>query len=359
MRRPAAVFLLAAPAVLIVMTQAVSSGAVPPAPDYSAPSSWAAHPDRKDMADHVPTQSNLKDRQSTARADVFYVYPTMFFREDQWNASVNDASLNREIDLACVQFQATVFNGSARVYAPRYRQATAYAFLDDSGAGQRAVERAWSDVRRAFRHYLKHENGNRPVILAGHSQGSTMIVRLLQEFFDEKPLYDRLVVAYVVGEFVGEDTFRAIPAGRSPSQTGCFVSWCTVQRGKTPRLVCGWKKYGGFAPFTEHTRRPVCVNPLTWTTDETRADFSKNLGSAPDTGIFSPALEELLPGRVDAQCRDGILWIDPSKLGIYKLAFAHDQGDYHPSDYELFYMNIRQNVAQRVDAFLQNASSRK
>ncbi len=325
---------------------------VPAAPDYSRASVWAALPTKKDYADHVPPGSGLKDRQRQVRADAFYVHPTTFFSRRAWNAPVDDAALNRETDQRCLQFQASVFNGAARVYAPRYRQANGFAFVDRSGAGERAVALAYSDVRRAFQYYLRHYNQNRPIILAGHSQGSTMIVRLLKEFFDGKPLQKRLVVAYIVGEFVGEDTFRQLPFGKTPHQTGCFVSWCTVQKGKRPRLVCGSARYGNFAPFTVHTQKPVCINPLTWSHRQPRATFQQNLGAAPDTGLLNPALEEIVPGLVGATCRDGIVWIDTSRMGLYKLAFGHEQGDYHLSDYELFYVNIRRNAARRVAAYL-------
>ena len=35
-------------------------------------------PDKADAADSVPVKSNLKDSQENAKADVFFVYPTIF-----------------------------------------------------------------------------------------------------------------------------------------------------------------------------------------------------------------------------------------------------------------------------------------
>ena len=72
----------------------------PSAPDYSKPQHWASLPDKADAADSVPVKSNLKDSQENAKADVFFVYPTIFSeihkRQYQWNADINDAELNKQ-----------------------------------------------------------------------------------------------------------------------------------------------------------------------------------------------------------------------------------------------------------------------
>jgi hypothetical protein len=42
-------------------------------------------------------------------------------------------------------------------------------------------------------------------------------VRLLQEFFDGKPLQKQLVCAYIVGWQIKKDDFRNLKFGKSPS----------------------------------------------------------------------------------------------------------------------------------------------
>ncbi len=64
----------------------------PPAPDYSRTENWAALPTKDDAADRTPGHI-LQDEQLTARADVFYIHPTIYFDtrkgNDQWNANLS------------------------------------------------------------------------------------------------------------------------------------------------------------------------------------------------------------------------------------------------------------------------------
>ena len=106
----------------------------PAAPDYSLPASWAALPDRQDDADVVPS-GDVQDVQASAEVDVFFVHPTTFFGTAAWNQSLDDAATNQLTDKFVLRGQASVFNSCCRVYAPRYRQATIFSFLDRSGSG--------------------------------------------------------------------------------------------------------------------------------------------------------------------------------------------------------------------------------
>jgi len=125
---------------------------VPAAPDYSDPNHWAALPTMKDHADLVPSRSSFSNNQQQAQADVFYIHPTTYFDGEAWNADLNDKKVNHLTDSKPVMHQASIFNGSCRVFAPRYRQAHLRAF-DDSvyeNTGQRALRLAYQDVRTAF-----------------------------------------------------------------------------------------------------------------------------------------------------------------------------------------------------------------
>src|SRR5687768_12558761 len=121
----------------------------PPAPDYTQPQGWAALPDREDAADVVPN-SDVQDVQATAEVDVFFVHPTTFFGTAGWNQSLDDTATNQLTDMFVLRSQASVFNSCCRIYAPRYRQATIFSFMDGSGDGRSALELAYEDVQRAF-----------------------------------------------------------------------------------------------------------------------------------------------------------------------------------------------------------------
>src|SRR5690606_3771036 len=191
---------------------------VPKAPDYSDPAVCAALPFREDSADVVPDTA-LMDRQESAAVDVFYIYPTTYIgRKGQksWNGDVYDPSLNQRTDKSAIRNQATVFNGSCKVYAPRYRQAHLHCFYtkrrkDDA---LRALQLAYHDVREAFQYYLRHYNKNRPLIIAAHSQGTWHAARLIREFYDNDTTtagLPPLIVAYLIGMPVEKDYFENLP----------------------------------------------------------------------------------------------------------------------------------------------------
>src|SRR5688572_7814803 len=92
-----------------------AGSAVPPAPDYARQEHWASLPGKVDAADCIPKKTELHDQQSTAQVDVFFVYPTIFTGKPNnayhWNADVNDAKLNQQIQGGTILNQASVFNG--------------------------------------------------------------------------------------------------------------------------------------------------------------------------------------------------------------------------------------------------------
>lgn len=313
---------------------------VPPIPDYALEKNWAALPDRKDSADAVPLNSGLKDEQADAKVDVFFVHPTMYYKRKSWNADVNDEKTNRLVDIYPIRQQASAFNVCCKVYAPRYRQATLYSFIDGKGNGNEALDTAYADVKNAFKYYLEHYNHGRPIILAGHSQGTFLAERLIRDFFDNDPKLRKLfVAAYLIGGTIGENCFTTIVPCDSASQTGCYVAWHTRKYGSDFNKPT--KKTVNAPAFVNYNRY-VCVNPLTWTRDTAYAPASLNLGSVPKT------FDRIDKGKVDA------------KISSQKIIWSHVHGlrgyvggtNYHVVDYSLFYMNIRANVLERCGEYL-------
>ncbi len=305
------------------------------APDYAEKRFWAALPSEKDPADQLPLRSDFTDTQATAQADVFFIHPTTYTKEPTsehpWNADLEDAALNLFTDQSTILNQASVFNGSCRVYAPRYRQAHFYAFMTPNEADKiQALALAYADVRTAFAYYLDTHNQGRPIVIAAHSQGTIHAVRLLKEFFDQKPLGQQLVAAYLIGMPVLPDAFASIPPGTSPSQTRCFVSWRTFARGYMPE----W--------YQKESETAVCTNPLSWLMDESYISQKNNVGGVGLKYTFYPHL-------ADAQVNGGLLWIN--KPYVKGRMFLNTQ-NWHNADINLFWGNIRQNVQERVDAFL-------
>ena len=316
--------------------------AVPATPNYSDPAAWTALPERSDAADVAPVGLRGID-QSSAPVDVFYVHPTSYVGSD-WNGPVDDPALNADTDELATRIQASAFNGCCAVHGPRYRQSHGDAFLRPSPDGDAALELAYGDVREAFRYFLAHRSRGRPFILAGHSQGSVLASRLLQEEIANTALKDRLVAAYLIGAPIHVGSELAVPACSTAEDNGCLVSW----NARGPRFA------GSAFDFRFEGER-LCVNPLTWRRDEMPADSALNLGA-----VFLHAGDgTVLSGFADAQCRDGLLVISklgdpPRDLPSRMLDFLIGPENYHPIEYQLHYMNLRRNAEDRVSAYLRN-----
>ena len=345
------------------------------APDYSLTASWAALPDREDAADVVPSgaaqgcanaagagcagAAAAQDRQSSAEVDVFFVHPTTFFGTAGWNQALADSSTNQLTDMFVLRGQAAVFNGCCKIYAPRYRQATIYSFMDNSGSGKQALQLAYEDVERAFDYFIEHYSQGRPFILASHSQGSVHVRTLLERRITGTALRERLVAAYPIGFGIDRELMAKavpdVPVCESAEQIGCVVTWNAV---------------GPHAQAWGDPRKNICVNPLTWRADGAAAEASLNLGGVAYTGTFAGTLADvkgvpqdfidakpvLEAGVADAQCVDGMLLVKEIHSKNYA-ARPMGKDNYHIYDYNLFHMNMRKNVEQRVAAYLHNRGS--
>jgi len=310
---------------------------IPNAPDYSQEVNWAALPDRKDLADSLPSIL-MKDIQLNAEVDVFFIHPTTYTNKkgyDNWNGPVDDPKLNDRTDESTILYQASIFNGVGKVYAPRYRQAHIYSYFTkrDTVAASQAFELAYADVRRAFQYYLEHYNEGRPILLATHSQGTTHGIRLVKEFFDGQPLQKQLVAAYLVGIPVFRNDFQQISPCQIQEETGCFCSWRTFKRFHEPRK---------YVPLGSGI---AVTNPLSWTTGTELIPKSENRGA-----VLSN-FERVFPNLANAQINNGILWADKPK---FPWSFLITRRNYHIGDFNFYYMNVRENAQLRVKNYLEN-----
>lgn len=308
----------------------------PLAPDYSQPAAWAALPERVDEADHYP--KGFPEKQQEAGVDVFFMHPTIYTGkkgDTLWNGPVDDPELNSRVDKSSIRYQASLFNEAGRVYAPRYRQAHLNAYYNKRQEDAiEAFELAYGDIRRAFQYYLDHYNQGRPIIIAAHSQGSQHGRRLLQEFFDGKPLEQQLVAAYLVGMPVSQALYTSLKPCETPEETGCYCTWRTYLKGHTPRRL-------------PSETQIVTTNPLNWTSDSTYAP--RNLHQ----GAVLKNFNRIYPNVSDAQSTHDLLWISKPK---FPGSFLYWRPNYHIGDYNLFYMNVRENTVVRVQNYFKTAA---
>jgi len=169
--------------------------------------------------------------------DCFYVYPTVHLEGTPGNWT-DFSDLTYELDP--LLSQAGRFTRACRVFAPLYRQITLGTFSSPDVAQYEAI--AYGDVRDAFQHYLANDNGGRPFVLMGHSQGTNMVTTLMQDLLDSSPtLREQMVVALLIGgsvavppgEVVG-GTFQNLPLCTSDTQTACVIAFRTYAEGFPP-----------------------------------------------------------------------------------------------------------------------------
>ena len=315
---------------------------------YAAPAMWIARPDLKDNpAQWLPTGAPKTAAQAPTVA-VFYAHPTSYLTNDHWNAPLDDKEANERAALF-TRGQASVFNASAGIWAPRYRQAAFGAFLTDRPEAAKAMALAYRDVLQSFDAFLAAQKPDTPIILAGHSQGAMHILHLLKDRMAGQTVAKRIVAVYAIGwpiSIRADLPALGLPACTGAEQTGCVMSWQSYAE------PAGYEEVAQiFDAQPGLSGKPrgdayVCTNPLTGGTSG-EAPVSANLGTLKNSADLKTG--ELVAGAVGAKCdAKGYLLIgEGPDLGPYVLP----GNNYHVYDYSLFWANLRADVARRIAAF--------
>jgi Protein of unknown function (DUF3089) len=315
---------------------AVSSDAGP-ATDYAQSNNWMVVPTSDDKA-----------------VDVFWVYGTEYQKANSSapNLSpIDDAGMRSGAQSAFAR-TAAVFDGTANIYAPYYRQLDATYVLNLSSDQQSAAEGGTptTDVTAAFTYFLEHYNKGRPFIVAGHSQGSDVLLHLLSGYLaSHRDVYARMIAAYVIGCSVTPDYLSAnthLAFAERADDTGVLISYNT----EAPTIA---------APDPVVQPGALAINPITWTRSETVAPSSESLGAwLPDSsGTYGK-----VPAYADAQ-------VDTSKNAIVTTTPDESKwapggpnsplpaGVYHPFDYPFYFFDLQANAKVRVAAYLAKAAA--
>jgi hypothetical protein len=286
--------------------------------DYAKDENWLCRPGRQDAcaADQTATviQANGATTVETFKADpnapidCFYVYPTV--SSDPGGNSDMTPDLPEK---AVADQQFARFGSVCKLYAPSYRQVTIAALrrvmagLASNGDG----ELAYADVLAAWKDYLARDNHGRGVVLVGHSQGSRILLRLIKEEIDGKPVQKQLVSALILGMNTpvdpAKDAYGSLPLCRKTGQVGCVISYVSFRADSPPPATSKF-----FGKVAEPGMRAACVNPaaLAGGSAPVRGYFSDRtiMGTAmrPATvwtqgvTVSTPFVE--LPGLVSAEC---------------------------------------------------------
>jgi hypothetical protein len=314
----------------------------PPAPDYTRTSAWAL----------------LPHGETAAAVDVFFIHPTTFDGGKDWNGPIGDRKAAALFTEVMAPNYAAPFATIARVYAPRYRQASLYTSLTLFDDAIEAREFAYRDVRAAFDMYLSGFNDGRPFIIVGVEQGGVLASRLLREVIAPDPrLKQRLVAAYLQETVVPADEFgqrSPLPACERRDEAGCVLAWVSIRRGDFPRALrlihrtVVWNDRGRLVGLGG--REPLCVNPLLGGIGDMDAPPRLNLGAANATGLEWGATPGFMTRQVGAACVGGILSVTRPRS-----ASLRPSGDWpgrmRAAPYNLFYADIEADARARVAAW--------
>jgi len=303
--------------------------------DYSNPNNWLTKDPRGDKA-----------------VDIFYVYPTAYnkqSKDDPNYCTVDNAAMITGANGAFNR-QATAFLPVGNIYAPYYRQAdTLYLIGLKPEERDAAVDLIPAkDIKAAFYYYIDHYNNDRPFILAGHSQGSIVLLNLLTDLSNNRPeVYKRMVAAYAIGYSVTKD-YLAKPENKQlkfatgPDDTGVIISYNTEGVGvKNNPLVLP---------------NALSINPITWTLTEKAVSKEDNAGSIT---LITPTLCDTTPiknlASAQVDTKKGVVICDSVDINKYSLP-GLEPGIYHSFDYPFYFYNIRSNAMNRVNHYMINSN---
>ena len=227
---------------------AVTAAPASPPEDYKVDAAWLCRPGHEGpcmqdqtatriAADGTLTVEPFKAAVDPA-VDCFYVYPTVSYQQTP-NSNMELGPEERVV----ANLQVARFASRCRIFAPLYRQATLYSL----SAASRGLDvhpdyrLAYEDVRAAWRDYLARDNHGRGVVLIGHSQGSNLLLQLMEDELDGKPAQARLVSALLMGVNLpvpsGADVggaLKSIALCRRAGQTGCVVAYASFRVTSPP-----------------------------------------------------------------------------------------------------------------------------
>jgi len=289
--------------------------------DYSEVKNWSFRSDFHDYSTLLPSNYN-SENDSKFNISVFYIHPTTLYNSNYWNADTSHFRENYAIDL-CLENQASVFAGLTYLYAPHYREMHIHSYSDTVN-GYKAYDFAYNDVLSAFKFFINHITTDK-YIIASHSQGTNHATRLINEYISkDKLLLNRLLISYLIGMDIDTNNLP-IPICDSEDDLNCFLTWRSFNDSYYPKK---WK-FG---------KNISSVNPISFKTDSIFSNKKDHLG------VLLPNKKILFKKSVSARNELGLLWVRFNNFFLNK----YRSNSYHKADYNLFWVNIRENLIYRL-----------
>jgi len=318
----------------------------PPAPDYAQARAWMTRPPER------------IDGEAGAPA-VFFVHPTTYDGGGHWNAPFDLPEQTAELTrIILPNYAAPFLVEDVQLYAPHYRQAALYAFMNNREDSILARLLAHDDVQRAFTWFLQELDETQPFFLVGVDQGGAIALKLLiDQIAPVESVRKRLAAAYIIDAPTPLDLIsgplEAMPVCKNPEDVRCLVSWIAVRPENASRIAVindrslALNAQGRIAPLNE--RALLCVNPLLWTAGEDYAPARLHQGGVAAEGLNLSDSPSPMPNQTGAQCQNGLLMIDrPRMRALRRPGRLGEDRRVRPAN--LFYMDIQANAADRLNA---------
>jgi hypothetical protein len=290
--------------------------------DYSNEKNWAFRSDIHDFKKIMPKNYRNKNEKKF-NVSVFYIHPTTLFSSKKWNADTSHFTNNEIIDL-CLENQASVFAGITDLYVPHYREMHIYSYTDTIN-GLQAFNFAYNDVKSSFEYFLQTKQTDK-FIIASHSQGTNHAKKLINEYiYPDKKLRNKLVMSYLIGMDINKNEMR-IELCQNPVQLNCFLNWRSFNESYYPT---DWNYGDNF----------ISVNPITFKNDTLWSDPKQH------KGILFPNRRIFLNSSISVRNEKGLTWV---KLNNNIFLNKFKKNSYHSADFNLFWVNIRQNLIERL-----------
>jgi hypothetical protein len=247
----------------------------------------------------------------------FYVYPTVSTEQGlNSDLTVQPAEVNVAME------QAALFSQVCDVWVPMYRQITVNglgkAYFDPAPG-----KIAYSSLLSAWKDFITYYDNGRPVIFIGHSQGASMLIRLLRAEVDpNRALRHRTVAAILAGGNVtvptGREegsTFQHLPLCTAARQTGCVIAYSSFP-AEPPANADFGRPGQGVSIYSGQTAttgvQVACVNPASL--DGGSADLlpSFSVASAPKAGPSWVSYPRMY--SASCQSRGGATWLEVRKI---------------------------------------------
>jgi hypothetical protein len=284
--------------------------------------------------------------------DVFFVAPTVFAGDSSnLNMPLED-SLNSANFLGAINMEKGIYDESVNFYAPYYRQVGLFCYVArgfrehiDNERIQHAFDLAYDDVELAFDYYLNQSN--RPFILAGFSQGSEILIRLIKNKIVSPDLKSRFIAAYAIGWRLSEKEVQEYPQlknAKTADDIGVVITYSSESESIDSSIIVPSKT--------------LSINPLSWTTNTTYAPATLNKGACFTDyyGNINKEIKNLTGAFIDPERGSlKVPDVDPDEYPPVLPVFK--KGEYHIYDYMFFYRNLQENVKNRTEKYFNAKNS--